>query len=105
MSARPASRADGDYFVFSELEACAHGPPASSASCGEAFCQRLHSVGYAIIELSDADASEICTLRSLAASFFAQPAAVKREVVGDHDGVGGEGVGYRDEAERGLMRG
>lgn len=67
---------------------------------GDAFCHRLHSVGYAVVSLDEATAAEVSLLRRASAAFFAQPASTKCRVTGDGRGVGGEGIGYRDAPEK-----
>ena len=72
----------------------------TSPRCGREFCSQLHTDGFAVIRLTDGAAEDFCRLRAAAQSFFAQPAEAKMEVLGERtDGVGGEGVGYRDQPE------
>ena len=76
-------------FTFSEIE---HGNP----KVASAFCQRLHTAGHAVVCFDHDLATEVEELRNCAQEFFALPACEKHEVVADANGVGGEGIGYRD---------
>lgn len=91
-SAAKAGRSDGhstpeERFTLEEL--------LEPGARGAAFCQRLHSSGYAIVSLDEAAAAEVSSLRAASAAFFAQPACTKRLVTGESENAAGEGVGYR----------
>ena len=64
-----------------------------------AFCQELHSTGWAIIRLPDEAAPELATLRNAAAIFFAAPADMKA-AAGEEEA--GPYVGYRDSPKQGA---
>ena len=67
---------------------------------GAAFCERLHSFGYAVLSLDETAADEVSSLREASAAFFALPESAKCLVTAEAEGVGGEGVGYRDVPDK-----
>ena len=83
-------RLGGALFLYSDIE-----------KNRDAFCERLHTAGFAILRLPASVAAEVSAVRPLAAAFFARPEECKRLVSGEAGSVGGEGVGWRDKPEKG----